>query len=323
VHRDSIKDDCRACHTEETFRKGKFDHRERTGFDLDAKHAPLACRQCHTSLPADTAPRTSKTVMDFGGLSRACVSCHKDQHKGEFGRACDACHRPATFKVTGFTHPRAPEFFAGRHQGLTCARCHVRPTAQGGPAQVALSQAAARGGQAGAAPRDGGTPPPSLACAACHGDVHLGQVGSACERCHTVDAARFAPERFAHDTAAFALTGKHRTAPCAKCHPRETATFPSGAGVATRLRPLQADCAACHKDPHLGQVDTSCARCHTAESFAVTSFAHTGLDYLFSVGNHSRVPCAKCHKRETGLFPAGPGTAIRLKVARACLACHP
>jgi hypothetical protein len=315
VHRDSIKDDCRACHTEETFRKGRFDHRERTGFPLDAKHAPLDCRKCHTSLPAEGIPRTSKTVMDFGGLNRACVSCHKDQHKGEFGLACDACHRPATFKATGFTHPRMPEFFAGRHQGLTCVKCHVRPA---GPAPAAVSGNA----PPPATPR-GGTPPPSPACTTCHADVHFGQVGTMCERCHTVDAARFAPARFDHATASFALTGKHRTAPCAKCHPRENGAFPSGAGAATRLHPVQTDCAACHKDPHLGQVDSACARCHMPDTFAVAAFQHAGLEYLFSVGNHRVLPCAKCHKRETGQFPAGTGTAVRFKVARTCLGCHP
>jgi hypothetical protein len=318
VHRESIKDDCRACHSEETFRKGRFDHRERTGFALDAKHAPLACRQCHTTLPADGVPRTSKTVLDFGGLNPACISCHKDQHKGEFGRACDACHRSDTFKAAGFTHPRTPDFFGGRHQGVPCQKCHVRPSGQPGPAQsaVAVTTAAAK-------PPRGGTPPPSTACVTCHADVHLGQVGADCGRCHTVDAARLAPARFTHESASFPLTGKHRTAPCAKCHPKETGAFPSGAGTATRLRPVQADCGACHKDPHLGQVDAACGRCHTADAFAVRAFTHTGLEYLFSVGNHGTLPCASCHKRETGQFPAGAGTAVRFKVARTCLGCHP
>jgi hypothetical protein len=317
VHRDSIKDDCRSCHTEETFAKGRFDHRERTGFPLDAKHSPLPCRKCHTSLPAASSAQTSRTVVDFGGLNAACVACHQDQHKGEFGRACDACHRPATFKVAGFAHPRMPEFFGGQHQALSCAKCHVRPGSQPG-----LATAIPSGRAPTAAPR-GGTPPPSSACSTCHADVHLGQVGTGCDRCHTVDAAKFAPARFDHGTATFPLTGKHRAAPCAKCHISEAGSFPSGTGTAVRLRPLHADCASCHKDPHLGQVATTCDRCHTPETFAVTAFRHTGLEYLFSVGNHQSLPCASCHKRESGQFPAGPGTAVRLTVARTCVGCHP
>ncbi len=314
VHRESIKDDCRECHTEDSFRKARFDHRAKTGFPLDAKHAPLACRQCHTRLPGADVVRTSKTVLDFGGASPACVSCHKDQHAGKLGLACDACHRPTTFKIAGFSHPRKPEFFGGRHQGLACERCHVRASASpSGPSEASAARSA----------KPKPTPPPSPDCATCHADVHLGQVGTACERCHTVDAPRFAPAGFSHETAAFALTGKHRTTPCAKCHARETAAFPSGTGTAVRLRPLQSGCGSCHKDPHLGQVDAGCNRCHTPESFTVTSFTHTGLDYVFSVANHNRLPCAKCHQRETGVFPAGRGTTIRLKVARTCVGCHP
>ncbi len=318
VHRDSIKDDCRGCHTEETFRHGRFDHGAKTRFPLDAKHAPLACRQCHTGLPPEAVPRTSTTVVDFGGLNGACVSCHKDPHKGEFGRACDACHRPATFKAAGFVHPRAPEFFAGRHQGLTCVKCHVRPEPRSAsPAGAGQAQPAAL-----PAPR-GGTPPPSTTCATCHADVHLGQVGTSCERCHSVETARFGPSRFDHSAAPFKLLGKHVATPCAKCHPRETGVFPAGPGTAVRLQPVRYDCAACHRNPHLGEADDGCARCHTPDTFAVTAFKHSGLEYVFSVGGHDWLACAKCHKREAGNFPAGRGTAIRLHVPRTCIGCHP
>ena len=100
---------------------------------------------------------------------------------------------------------------------------------------------------------------PSITCSTCHADVHLGQVGAECQRCHGVEAARFAASRFSHEGGAFPLTGKHRTADCTKCHPSETATFPAGAGTARRLSPVSRECLSCHKDPHLGQVDAACA----------------------------------------------------------------
>ena len=153
--------------------------------------------------------------------------------------------------------------------------------------------------------------------------MHLGQVGTACDRCHTVDAAQFAADPLLSRRGAFPLAGKHVTTPCAKCHPRETAAFPAGAGTAARLHPVSRDCAACHKDPHLGQTDGACARCHAADSFRVSAFKHTGLDYMFSMGGHARLPCDKCHKRETGAFPGGQGTAIRLRIPRTCVGCHP
>jgi hypothetical protein len=250
-HRESFTEDCRSCHQETSFRGATFDHGTRTTFPLAARHAGLACRKCHTSLSADDVPLARK-VADFKGLSVACDSCHKDHHKGEFGRRCDACHRPTTFKVAGFVHPRSPEFFAGRHAGVACARCHAR-TADAAPAEL-----------------------PSTACNACHADVHLGQVGASCERCHDVDAVRFAPTRFSHEAAAFPLTGKHHGAACAKCHPSETAAFPASTGTARRLRPVSGECRTCHKDPHLGQVDAACGTCHSTATFEVPAYAHRG-----------------------------------------------
>ena len=308
VHRDSIKEDCRVCHTNVTFRGATFDHGARTSFPLVGKHAALACRQCHTTISAADVPLAQK-VVDFGGAARACVACHRDPHKGDFGLACDACHRPATFSVAGFAHPRAPEFFAGQHAGLACARCHA-PSARPQPTRTGLPMIAPRPAQ------------PILACAACHADVHLGQVGSTCELCHGVDAARFAAARFSHDRAAFPLTGKHRAVECAKCHPRETRAFPGGSGTAMNLKPRPTDCQACHQDPHMGQLSPKCDTCHVTETFRLFTYTHRGLERFFS-GFHGRLPCASCHKKEAGRFPAGAGTAVRYKVGTACKDCHP
>ena len=118
----------------------------------------------------------ARKVIDFGGASPACVSCHKDQHKGDYGRTCDACHRPDTFKAAGFTHPRSPEFYAGRHAGVACVKCHTRPA----------DIQAARAGLPAVPPR---AKNPATTCDTCHADPHLGQVGTACERCHAIDAA--------------------------------------------------------------------------------------------------------------------------------------
>jgi hypothetical protein len=163
---------------------------------------------------------------------------------------------------------------------------------------------------------------PSMACSTCHQDVHLGQVGAACERCHAVDAARFAPAKFSHDTGQFPLTGKHGSVACVKCHPSETRAFPAGQGTAKRLVPTSRDCEGCHRDPHLGQVDPRCATCHSTKAFTVAAYAHPGQEYLFGVATHDRLPCNRCHKTETRQFPAGFGTALRFKVGRACKDCH-
>ncbi len=319
VHRESIKDDCRACHTEETFHKARFDHRERTRFPLDAKHAPLACRKCHTTLPAEGLARTSKTVMDFSGLNRACVSCHKDQHKGEFGLACDACHRPATFKAAGFAHPRMPEFFGGRHQGVTCVKCHVRPSGQ--PAAAGVRSTPRRSRAAAAARLR-----PRLRAPSCHNDVHLGQVGTTCERCHTVEAERFAPARFSHDAASpFVLTGKHTTSAVREVPPEGNGRLPRRRRrTAARLHPVQTDCAACHKDPHLGQVDPGCSRCHTPRRVRGRLPSRTPASSTCSASattGPSLAPGATSARR--GSSPPAPAPRCGSQVARTCLGCHP
>ena len=57
--------------------------------------------------------------------------------------------------------------------------------------------------------------------------------------------------------------------------------------------------------------------------FAVATFAHDAKTAFALTGKHSTVTCAGCHKPETGVFPAGAGTAVRLKgVGKECRACH-
>jgi hypothetical protein len=305
VHRESVKEDCRACHTDRSFRGATFDHGTRTKYALVGRHDGLPCRKCHTGIAAETVPLARK-IVDFGGLKPLCSACHDDSHKGDFGRQCDSCHRPSTFKVASFTHPRAAEFFAGQHTKATCVTCHVRPPLH--------------------ASRPGAPPPsnpPSMECRACHEDVHLGQVGTTCERCHAVEAPRFDIPRFAHERTAFALVGEHLETSCAKCHPTETRAFPAGQGTAKRLKPIPSACRDCHKDPHLGQLDSPCDTCHTPKAFAVARYAHPALPRTFP-GFHGRLACDTCHKLETGTFPGGAGSAVRFKIGqKRCVDCHP
>jgi uncharacterized protein (DUF2141 family) len=75
---------------------------------------------------------------------------------------------------------------------------------------------------------------------------------------------------------------------------------------------------------HLGQVGTACESCHgvDGEKFAPVKFNHATTMFKLT-GRHQAVECRKCHKLETGTFPAGTGTAVRLKgLATACASCH-
>jgi hypothetical protein len=213
--------------------------------------------------------------------------------------------------VTSFTHPKAQELFGGGHTPVTCEKCHQ-------PAMLAATSKAPAKLAMGAA-RFTTT---ATACAQCHRDIHLGQVGTECQTCHTVNGAAFAADRFTHATASFQLTGAHAKVACGKCHVTGSGTFPAGSGSATRFKGLGTTCVACHTDVHLGQVSQTCETCHTTDAFAVKKYTHRKTDRTFFAGPHLKVECAGCHKPATQRFPAGPGTAIKFAVGTACVSCH-
>ena len=306
-HKGSFKQDCSACHNETRFGKAPFDHTKSTKFPLTGKHAPLECAKCHKGVV--TGGSTPAKVVDYRGLSTACASCHADIHRNELGSACEACHTTASFKVPGYTHPRWPAFFGGQHQSAPCASCHV-PQPPGPPRKTGV-------------PIEGwkfkGV---STACAACHADVHLGQVGTACEACHAIDAAKFAVVGFAHAKTAYPLTGRHAAVDCRKCHKPETAAFPAGRGTAIRLKGLATACASCHTDQHLGQLGSKCETCHTTTTFKVQAYNHAKASAALISGRHVPLKCEACHKPQNAAYPAGTGTAVRYKVGLSCSNCH-
>ena len=339
-HRGAFAQDCRTCHTDVSFRGGRFDHAT-TKFALTGKHAGLTCEKCHkpgaaaglatSSRPpvpypagqvrvaADVGASAPGRPIDFRGMKTTCVSCHDDLHRGEFGTACETCHTVESFGLRQrFTHKQQQTpFFAGQHATLVCEQCH-RPQGQAAASAVPASAK-------GVPPRFAATvhfTGTARTCTACHTDVHLGQLGAACERCHQVDRAKFA-FTIDHQTAAFTLKGKHAAVECRSCHKQETGRFPAGQGTAVRLKGIDSTCRACHTDVHLGQVGASCEKCHSPETFHIETFKHTSKAALgLLTGAHARAVCADCHKKETGSFPSGKGSAIRFSVGTTCVSCH-
>jgi predicted CXXCH cytochrome family protein len=248
--------------------------------------------------------------MDFRGLKSACASCHADVHRAELGSACQSCHTTASFGVSTYAHSRFPEFFAGQHTKVACSGCHIAdpltaPIRSDAPVLRVRYRAA------------------TTACISCHRDVHLGQEGSACESCHSVQEAKFAVSDFRHETTRFALTGSHASLSCAQCHKMETGVFPAGLGTAVRFVGVPQECAGCHDDPHLGQLGSGCEACHNASSFRLPAYTHRRESVgSFFVGRHRTASCSACHSPATGAFPAGRGTAVRFQVDRACVSCH-
>lgn len=300
-HRGAFKQDCASCHTESTFQKGTFDHAA-TRFPLADKHTGLQCVACHkTARPA---------ANDFRGLKANCDSCHTDVHRGELGLSCEKCHTARTFEVKTFTHANQRAFFSGQHAPLTCAQCHVS-TMQ--PTRTAAAMPALRVGYTTT----------GTACESCHKDPHLGQLKATCETCHTVDTPKFAVKGFSHATTAFPLTGKHGPLACEACHKVETGAFPSGPGTARRFTGIGTTCAACHKDPHGGQLDQACQSCHSSDTFALPRYTHKRARELREVftGRHASATCAACHKPLPGT-PAGSKPVAAYKVATTCTTCH-
>ena len=225
---------------------------------------------------------------------------------GELGATCTTCHSPATFRLAAFTHTRS-QVVTGLHFTLACDACH-KPAVLAGSSRAVMG-----GGRFRATPTD---------CASCHADVHLGQVSADCSTCHSVSAARFAPDRFAHDRSSFRLTGAHVPVSCARCHLKTTGTFPTGPGTATRLTGVASSCKSCHEDVHLGQVSQNCETCHSTESFLIKTYVHQQKRPTFFTGPHLEAACSSCHKAVTAKFPTGHGTALQFHVGTDCIGCH-
>jgi hypothetical protein len=313
-HRGVFKQDCASCHNETAFQKGRFDHGS-TKFPLVDKHANLTCVACHKGAPAPApVARAARSVavrtVDYRGLSTACHACHTDVHRGELGLTCDSCHTARSFAVATFTHQNHRAFFAGGHMALTCEQCHATTFA---PVRAATKAAVARVGFA--------TTP--AACASCHKDVHLGQVGAQCETCHDVAAPRFALAGFSHARTEFALTGKHESLDCASCHKVEAAQFPAGHGQTRRLTGMGTACVACHADVHRTELPQACEQCHTTERFAITQYAHRNARTLrgFFTGAHAAASCAACHKPAAVIVATGT-VLPSFRTSTTCTTCH-
>jgi len=155
----------------------------------------------------------------------------------------------------------------------------------------------------------------ATACADCHADPHVGELGFGCESCHVPAGWDNRREMFeVHGATLFPLVGVHATVDCAGCH-RETAPFEYA------LTPVE--CFACHASdyasttrPDHGRVGfpTECDLCHTPTgwNFAVfdggAGFEHDSFFPL--TGSHRGLDCSACHA--DGFF----GTPTD------CYACH-
>lgn len=150
VHAGRLGNGCDQCHTPQGWAGiVNFDH-DLTRFPLVGLHVAVPCEQCHLT-------------REYRDVGHECSDCHArdDVHKGKLGKDCARCHSSNGWRLWQFDHGKETGFaLAGAHAKLACESCHHQP-----PDAVKLKQD----------------------CLSCHvqDDVHVGQYGRLCDRCHT------------------------------------------------------------------------------------------------------------------------------------------
>ena len=268
VHRGRFGSKCETCHETGRWKTRSFDHARKTSFPLTGKHATASCESCHVGGLYDRK------------LSTDCVSCHRgdDVHEGRNGAACQDCHTTAAWKPVRFDHDRDTKFpLRGAHHDVRCEACHT-----------------------------GNVHTQKLAtdCVSCHqrDDVHKGQQGRDCGRCHTESGWK-EKAAFDHDLARFPLLGLHAVVSCEECH--ATAAY----------RGTPRDCFSCHAkvDKHEARLGTNCERCHNPNDWKLWKFDHATQTEFPLRGAHGALACEVCH--------AEPVHGA-IQISKSCNSCH-
>ncbi len=150
IHEGNQGEQCQRCHTEQGWKSNvKFDH-DLTRFPLIGLHIVAPCEACHLS-------------ENYKDTKRFCNGCHRedDIHKGKLGKDCETCHNPNGWDLWHFDHDKTDYPLDGKHKGLDCLACHQEVVKD----KIELSDS----------------------CYSCHrkDDVHRGNFGRRCEKCHT------------------------------------------------------------------------------------------------------------------------------------------
>ena len=274
---------CAECHGEHfgrdfkmvRFDEKKFDHKI-TGYNLEGKHSEIKCVDCHKSELIKN--KTSQKKGDsYLGLGTDCLSCHKDNHQNTLSKECLTCHNQTAFKpATAFNHSKTRFALVGKHQTVSCEKCHKTEQRNGQKFQVFAGVAFTN-------------------CTSCHVDVHQNKFGSDCRKCHSEFSFHEVKtlSSFNHEKTDFPLRGSHVVVDCKKCHTK---------GLTAALK--HARCSDCHKDYHESQftrngITPDCAECHTVEKFATSLYSiekHNKSAFPLE-GSHQATPCFLCHKK--------------------------
>jgi hypothetical protein len=251
----------------------------------------LRCLDCHTEV---VQMRTQNRGL-HAHVKDPCSKCHPDHGGREFKLIAFEEGSPEKFD-----HRRTGWALEGKHDSLTCERCH-KPEFQKDPVLAKLQRKDHSRSWFGL----------ETSCNSCHPDAHHGQLSLQCETCHGFAAFKPA-NKFDHSKTHYPLTGKHATVECAKCHlatDRLQIALDDKGKPIPLYKPLHfEDCNVCHKDVHDGRFGKTCASCHATEGWRVikkVNFNHDQTRYPLR-GKHAAVECAKCHDAKTAFGKKPP-----------------
>ena len=266
------------------------------------------CLECHKEI-AWLVDRNRGFHAGSAIRSQKCSDCHPDHAGREFNLI-----KWPTGDLKTFDHASTGWPLDGGHVKPACADCH-KVKYRAGPAAKLSARQGADVGWVGLE-RD---------CVTCHEDVHHGNLGVTCTKCHvTTSWKTINKSQFDHDKTKYPLRGKHAQVPCEKCH-----DFSKGK---VGSNPPFAKCTDCHKDDHAGTATLAgrmvdCSSCHTVDGWRPSTYTvalHRSAKYALE-GKHEQVKCEECHvKHPPNVPPAQLGTAgVQMRPAFAqCTDCH-
>ena len=273
------------------------------------------CLDCHT-------PIATRIEADLGYHATVsdqnCATCHKDH----FGVEFDAIR----FDSLTFEHEITGFELTGSHVEASCRSCHQ-------PEYIIAEDVIAFKGEHDAL--DKTFLGVADQCISCHNpeSPHENQFEDTnCGTCHETEIWEEAP-LFDHDTARFALTGKHVDVACEDCHTTQTSLL--GTEYVQYVDIPFASCNSCHEDQHEGAFGTDCASCHRTEGWAniaqsiESDFDHTSTGFEL-VGSHAQLECASCHGKparadeviQVAFTAATRGNSYPIIPVENCASCH-
>ena len=237
---------------------------------LGAKVSNEKCLACHLELKARLDIKKGyHSSSEIAGKN--CITCHNDHH-GKAFQLIRLAKDKFDHSLTGYT-------LAGMHAKKDCIACHKPEFITD---NIIKNKKFTYLGL-------------NTECLSCHADYHQKTLGGNCTDCHGMDAFKPAA-KFSHSKASFALTGKHQSVECIKCHKvseREGKKFQQFTGLQFK------NCTPCHSDPHRNEFGQNCVQCHTPESFHTVKggvhFDHAKTGYPL-LEKHATVACNACHK---------------------------